>query len=355
MQTSQFKQFIHHKHFFCSFILVLLLIVCGFTVSSAKNGGTLRNYKHGDTLPSFKLPRLNATNSESINPGNGKPGIIMFFSIRPDFRKKRSLALLRSIADLSLKYKNRINITAVYSDKKEANIISAFIKSSAINITVLSDSKKKVYNKYGVFMMPLIVLTDSKGKLHEVIPYTFNIREIVAGNIKMLLGDWNSEQLVESLKPKQKFIKSDKEKEYIRRINYGKIMLSKRMYPQAIREFSNATKLMPKSIGAHLELGFAFISAKKFSEAEGSFSDALKINPDSDDAISGLGLSYYGQGQTDKALAKLESAFIAIKPRLEVIIALADIYEQKGDNNKANRLNKLAVDRLMTLYEQRWQ
>ncbi len=263
--------------------------------------------------------------------------------------------MLSSLADIADNYGNSINVIGVYSDKKEGEVVESYMKSSSIKLKVLNDAKKNVYDQYGVFMMPLIVIADSQGKLHEIIPYTFNIRSIVDGNIKLLLGEWSKDQLLTSLKPKQSIIKTDEEKEYIRRINYGKIMASKKMYSQAIREFSTATKIMPKLTTAYIELGFSYIAAEKYSKAEETFGKALKIDSESDDAISGLGLSFYGSGDTEKALVNLESAFISMDPRIEVVIALADIYEKKGNNNKANRLNKLAVGKLMKLYEQRWK
>jgi tetratricopeptide (TPR) repeat protein len=203
--------------------------------------------------------------------------------------------------------------------------------------------------------MPLVVLSDKDGRLHETVPYTYNIRGIVEGNIKLLLKEWDREQLIDALKPKQKAPKSGEEKEYIRRINYGRVMLSKKMYGQAIREYSNAVKLMPQLIKAHVGLGFALLEAKQYDKAEVSFNKALSIDPDSDDAIAGLGLAHHGQGKIDIALTELENAFIAANPNIEVIITLAEIYEKKGFNKKANRLNKLAVSRLMTLFEQRWK
>jgi Flp pilus assembly protein TadD len=181
------------------------------------------------------------------------------------------------------------------------------------------------------------------------------MKRIVEGNIKYLLGELDKDQLVKTLKPKEKEVKSDQEKEYIRRINYGRIMYGKKMYGQAIREFSTAVKLMPQLVEAHIDLGYALMASKKYEEAEGSFNEALKINAESDNAIAGLGLSYYHRGNTELAFAELEKAFIAPNPRLEVIIALAEMYEERGIDEKANRLNKLAVTRLMMMYEQRWK
>ena len=334
---------------------ILFLIAWSHDFAQAQEAGILRHIKMGDKLPSINLPTINDNSPHSLTPGKGKPAVIMFFSVRPDFRKKRSLALLSTLSDLAAQYKTKLDIIGIFSDDTKKDTVNTYMAKSNLNITVYNDDQKEIYNKYGVFMMPLVLISDSDGKLHEVIPYNYNIREIVNGNIKLLLGEWNRDQLVKSLKPKEKIIKSQEEKEYIRRINYGRIMQSKKMYKQAIRELSNAAKLMPQLIEAHIGLGFSFLKTKKYDKAVASFSKALKINPESDDAIAGLGLAYYGLGKIDSALVELEKAFIAPNPRLEAIITLAEIYEKRGSNDKANRLNKLAISRLMTMYEQRWK
>ena len=337
------------------FFVLILLCILAQSAQSASKKATLRNYQYGDKLPAFKLSPIQGGKSEKFSPGMGKPTIMMFFSVHPNFRKKRSLALLTALSELASKYKQKIKIIGVYSDNKDFKVVENYLKSSAKHIRVYSDPKKLVVDHYGVFMMPLAVMTTGAGKLHEVIPYTFNIRELIEGNIKVLLGKWTKKQLHDSLKPKQISKKSKAEMEYIRRVNYGRIMKDKKMYSQAIREFSTAIKIQPKSIEAYLELGFAEISEKEWDKAAAAFKKAQKIDKDSDDAIAGLGLTYYGKGDTKAAKDTLENAFIAPKPRLEVIIALADLYESEGNNSKANRLNKLAVSRLMTLYDQRWK
>jgi tetratricopeptide (TPR) repeat protein len=336
-------------------IAALAIVMYSFAFSFAEESAVLQNYKRGERLPSIKLPTTKDMHPQLFTPGKGKPAIVMFFSIRPDFRKKRSLALLSTLSDLADQYKTKLDVIGIYSDSRKMDTVKKYMENSSINMVVYNDSKKKVYNKFGVFMMPLVVLSDGDGKLHEIIPYTYNIREIIDGNIKFLLGEWDKDRLVESLKPKEMIIRSKEEKEFIRRINYGRIMQSKKMYGQAVREFSNAVKLMPQLIEGHIDLGFALYKSKKYDQAEGSFREALKINAESDDAIAGLGLAYYGQGKIEPAFVELEKAFIASSPSLDVIITLAEIYEKKGFNEKANRLNKLAVSRLMTMYEQRWK
>jgi len=338
-----------------SAIMSFTFIAGSCHMAQAEEAGTIRNFKRGEKLPSIELRTAKERKKMSFVPGNGKPAVIMFFSIRPDFRKKRSLALLSSLSDLANQYKTKLDIIGIFSDNQMLDTVAKYIDASSINVTVYDDNQKSVYTQFGVFMMPLVILSDSNGKLHEVIPYTYNIQKIVDSNIKYLLGEWDKDQLADSLKPKETKIRSKEEKEYIRRINYGRIMQAKKMFGQAIREFSIAVKLMPHLIDAHIDLGFALLTSEKYDEAEKSFGEALKINEDSDEAISGLGLVYYKRGNIDAAFTELEKAFIAPNPRLEVIIALADIYEKKGLNDKANRLNKLAVSRLMTMYEQRWK
>ncbi len=341
--------------FFSLFCLVFTNFFIHGAQAALGQNATLRNYKAGDRLPAFRLPPIQGGKPETIIPGHGKPTLMMFFSIHPNFRKTRSLALLNALSNLANKYGEAVNIIGIYCDNKDQNTVVHYMRSSAAHIRVYNDSSKAVLDNYGVFMMPLVVLTNSKGELNEVIPYTYNIREIIDGNIKFLLGKWTKKQLLKALAPRTNIKRSKKEKEYIRRINYGRIMASKKMYSQAVREFNTAIKIMPNTINAYIELGFVQIAEKKWQKAEAAFKKAQTINKESDNAMAGLGLSYYGLGEVKKAKNILENAFIAPHPRLEVIIALANIYESEGNNKKANRLNKLAVSRLMTMYEQRWK
>ncbi len=335
--------------------LLLTLFTCA-TARAETEKATLRAFKYGEKLPAFTAKTVDGQGSKTFTPGHdGKPSLIIFFSIRPEFRQKRSLALLTAMAAMADQFKNRVEIVGVFSDDQGEQVVKEYIKPFANKLVVYADPAKEINDRYGVFMMPLAVMATGQGTLHEVIPYAFNIRELIDGNFKLLLGEWTKAQLQASLTPEQNTAQSEAEKEYIRRVNYGKIMQVKQMYSQAVREFSNAIKIMPNSIAAHLEIGYAYISLKEWDKAEEAFKKAQEIDKESDNAIAGLGLAYYGKGEIAQALPVLENAFIAPEPRLEIIIALADIYEKKGDNTKANRLNKLAISRLMTLYEQRWK
>ncbi len=333
-------------------VIVFGCILLATTVSASAN--RLRDHDHGDPLPAFSLPRLTGGGTVRVTPGD-RPLAVMFFSIKPEFRKKRSLALLAALNSLNEDFQGRVRMAAVYCDETGQDTIAEYIKERRIELPVLDDAKREVHNLYGIFMMPLVVLIDADGRLHEVIPYAYNIREMVEGNLHLLLGEWDEKKLAEFLAPKKTKIYSKEEKEFIRRINYGKVMMNRKMYPQAVREFTTATRLLPNKVEGWLELGFAQLALENWQEAEKIFRKALTIDSESDGAIAGLGLALYHRGDIDAALSELENAFIAPEPRLEVILALADIYEKKGDIKKAIRFNKLAVTRLLTMYEHRWR
>ncbi len=335
-------------------IVVLGAVLLFVSVVSAASANRLRNHDHGDPLPSFSLPLVTDGRTVEVSPG-GEPMAIVFFSITPEFRKKRSLALLAALNELDKDLGGKARFVAVFCSDQGEGTVRAYLQERRIGLPVLVDKDRRAHNLYGIFMMPLVVLVDAKGRLHEVIPYAYNIRELVEGNLRLLLGEWNEKQLAAFLAPKETKEYSKEEKEFIRRLNYGKVMMSRKMYPQAVRELSTATKLMPDRVDGWVELGFAYLAMKKPGEAERIFRKALTVDSESDGAIAGLGLALYHQQRLQEALPELENAFIAPKPRLEVILALADLYERQGQIKKAMRFNKLAVSRLLTMYEHHWQ
>lgn len=307
----------------------------------------LINFKENTKLPSFTLPDIATGKAVSFNPSSGKPSFLIFFSVTPSYREQRSLALAQTQAKLNADFQGRIQSYGVFSDSQGGENIKNYLRDKIITIPVLDDSKREVYERYGVFMMPLAVLIAGDGTLQTVVPYTANIEETLGNNLKFMLGDWTKEQFQNSLKPQQNISRSPEEKEYIRRVNYGRVMLGKKIHGAALREFMTAIKIMPKSIEAYIGLGNVQFAAQKFDQAEQSYRQALEIDKESDEALSGLGIVLYQKGSMDQAIPILENALISPNPQLEVIVSLAEYYEKNGQIDKAIRLNKLAVSKLM--------
>ena len=330
--------------------LATVMITCQ-TVHALAADNELLNFKEGSPVSSFTLPELTSGKPVTVEPSSGKPLVIMFFSVTPQFREQRSLGLAESLTKLNAEFHGRVNFSALFSDNQGHETVKRYIQDGLITIPVLDDSNRQVYERYGVFMMPLAILIAGDGTLQAVVPYTSNSNEIIANNLKYLLGDWSKEKWQDSFKPQQNTVKSKEEQEYIRRVNYGRVMLSRKMYSSALREFMTASKIMPKATEAHVGLGKVQFVTEKLDQAEESFRAALAIDKDLDEALSGLGLVLYKKGALDKAIPILENALISAEPQIEVIMTLADFYEKNGLIDKAICLNKLAVSRLLKQYD----
>ncbi|HFQ81755.1 MAG TPA: tetratricopeptide repeat protein [Desulfobacterales bacterium] len=306
---------------------------------------SLLHYKLNARLPSFKLNKTGGTGQYGLS-ADGRPAVIMFFSTRPPFRAVRSIKLAEVLSHLSKKFQRRVDFMAVYSgrgDIRNNKQFNDYRTKGLINIPILDDRNQEIYRRYGVFMLPMALITDQHNRLQAIIPYTANIERVIGNNLRFILGDWDLKRFKKSLTAHVNHEKSKKEKAYIRRINYGRVMLDRGIYSAALREFNTAAQIMPKSIEATIGRGQVLVKMKKWRQAIKAFKKALKFNKNADNALSGLGFSLYRLGDTKQALPILENALICPSPDIEVVLALADIYEQKGNLPKALRLNKLAI------------
>jgi len=323
----------------------------GLGTSLDKN--SLLHFTPGDTMPGFSLPLIGGQGRVTFRPRRGgRPQVIMFFSLSPQFRARRSVSLAGALGRLKEKYAGRAVFSAVYSGgNSRGDMIDQYIEDGLLPLPVLDDRDKKLYHDYGVFMLPLVLVINGDGALQSVIPYTETIGELVDNNLKLALGEWSLADFRNSLKPRKNIVHSKEEKEYIRRVNYGRVMFARKMYTSALREFNTAARMVPRPLEALVGLGYVHLARKEWGKAEKTFAKALKINKDSDRALAGLGIALFRQGRTAKAMPILENALISENPSIEVITALADIYEQRGQVVKAMRLNKLAIERLLKKFQ----
>jgi len=334
-------------------LLIITVVIATFkaTICPAEDSGLLY-HKLSDKMPGFQLNEVKSGKTITFVPDNGKPSVLMFFSIKPSFRAHRSVSLASDLKKLDKIFNGRVIFLAIYSDDEEFKILKKYIADGLISLPVLNDPTRAIYNKYGVFMLPITVIMDTKGQLQSVIPYTSNTSELINNNLKLILGDWTLKQFKNSLTIKANQVKTKEEKAYIRRVNYGRVMQARGMYSAALREFNTARKIMPHSPEALIGIGQVQLKLKKWNDAEEAFHKALKINKESDEALAGLGLTLYRKGDEKQALPILENALISTNQDLEVVISLAAIYEKNGNIVKAIRLNKLAISMLWKRLEQ---
>jgi len=344
----------HKRRRFTNRLLILSIwisLVLTAPLPVQADQSSLLHYKLNARLPAFQLNKIGGTGQDGLS-ADGRPSVIMFFSTTPSFRAVRTIKLAEILTHLSKKLQRRVNFMAVYSGRGDIRELSDYITRGLINIPILDDRNQDIYRRYGVFMLPIALITDQHNRLQAIIPYTAGIERIIDNNLKFILGEWDLKRFKKSLRTRGNQEKSKKEKAYIRRINYGRVMLARGIYSAALREFNTAAQIMPHSLEAIIGRGQVLVKMKKWQQAVTVFRQALKFSKDNDNALSGLGFSLYKLGDTKQALPILENALICPKPRIEVVIALADIYEKEENFSKALRFNKLAISILRGRLEQ---
>lgn len=326
------------------------IFLCTVAAAEAK---PLRHFDINDQLPAFTLPELNAaTPPRTFDPAStGKPAVILFFTASNEFHERKAAEILETFAMLVKKYGSRADFSLIYSGDRGMDNIAAKLQEKQISLTILHDRDETVYNLLGVYVMPVAIITSKTGSIEQVVPHTHNMTELIEGNLLVSLGDRSAEEQQQNLES-ENLDKSPEEKTFQRRLNYGRVMMARQMYPQAAREFASAIELMPAVEVTYTELGFAHIGMKDWDLARQNFSASLERNRASKEAAAGLALTLYHLGDIEAALPGLEAAGAAEAPRPEILIALADIREQKGDLQQALKMYKTALSRLQALHKE---
>lgn len=329
------------------FFLVSCLIV--LALADLAMAGGLRKLNPGDMLPEFSLPPLAGGAPVSVAAVGAKTRVLLFLSAENDFQKDRALPVIASLAGLAATYKTKADFLAVYTNAQGGSEVLGHLQKQNLSLPVLDDKDLTVYNLYGVFVMPVVVIAAADGKITAIIPFTHNIVELVEDNLKVALGEWSQADMDKS-ENVENVEKTPEEKAHQRRLNYSRVMVARKMYPQAAREFAKVIELAPEATEAYLELGYVQLAMKDWDLAEKNFNFVMQHDAGSEDAEAGLGLALYGRGDIDAALPKLEKGLKSKAPRVEIIITLAEIYASRDREQDSLAMYKTALARLLEEY-----
>lgn len=335
------------------FIAAVIAALCALATAEAR---PLRHYDVGDPLSAFTLPSLAGQGQPfTFDPAaTGRPAVIMIFTASNEFHARKAVEILESMAMLGEKYGSRTDLLLVYADDRGMEGVVAGLHEQKRTFTMLHDRNRELYNRYGVYIMPVAIVVSASGSIEQIVPYTHNMAELVEGNLRLALGDWSREQLQQMLNPEA--VKggeaTEAEKAYERRLNYGRLMMAQHLYAQGAREFARAIELLPAKEITYLELGSAQLAMKDWEAARASFNAALAQNRESREAAAGLALALYHLGEVEAARPGLEAAVAADSPRPEIMLALAEIHEKNGDFQQALQLYKSALSRLRSQHEE---
>ena len=104
---------------------------------------------------------------------------------------------------------------------------------------------------------------------------------------------------------------------------------------KAVARINQVIQATPDNFMAHLLLGEVYVNQKKPTEAEGEFHKAIQINPKVSAGYLDLANLSRSRGDTNAAIQFLQQGIAAIPGDARLSVALAELYQLAGNNDKA--------------------
>lgn len=318
--------------------LLALLLSAG-----ASSAYAFRNISPGDKAPDFTLPSLDG-NEVSLASYDGKIVVLLLWATDTESKRERSAELLKAIESIVERHgKKGVTALSISVDTDGRDRVAAIVEQSGAAFPTLLDVDGHVYGSYGVFVLPTVGIIGKDGTLKKAFGYTSEMEKVIEGEIQVLLGLKTEEELKVELTPEEVVEKSKELKDADRHMNLGRVMVERRLFAQARKEFEAAAELEPDRAEAFIELGAVLIKEGEYDDALEQFMKGLELDPESADAHAGVGQIFFHKGQLDDAIDEIEWA-LEIHPRdPEIYYQLGVAYEKKGDKKEALRLYKRAL------------
>ncbi len=326
---------------FLSFSLAVSLTL--MLLTGASPALAFRNISPGDKAPDFELSSVDGK-KVSLSSHSGKIVLLLLWATDTESKEQRSAELMRTIESVMQAHKSRgVSALSINFDKDGREKISGIVEQSGVTFPTLLDEEGQVYGSYGVFILPTVGIIDKDGTLKKAFGYTHDVGKMVDGEVQVLLGLKTEEELAGELAPEEVVEKPKELKDADRHMNLGRIMVERRLYDQAGKEFEEAAKLEPGRAEAFVEWGLVLTAAGEHDKALEQLAKGLELDPESAVAHAGMGLALLDKGQLDDAIDELEWA-LEISPRnAKMHYQLGLAYEKKGDQKDALKLYKSAL------------
>jgi len=125
----------------------------------------------------------------------------------------------------------------------------------------------------------------------------------------------------------------------------GQVALQQMQYPAADGELKRAIELDPRDPESYAELGLAQLLDAEYGAAAKSFQTAVEVRPDDAQTYINLANFYKGQNAPDRAEQSLHQGMTRNPKAVELPVALAGLYVERGRLPDANRvLNQVEAD-----------
>lgn len=297
----------------------------------------------GDEAPDFRLMTLRGEVTELYDY---RDSILVLIYWNPE--NKRSALALNDAQDIFKKYgKKGVQFAGITADADNKDAIQNIISTDKIELPILLDNERRVYNNYQIRVYPTTVIIDKEGKLSYLLPgHPLTYAATLENHIRLALGEIDKDSLAELLSNGKENVDEhadEAERIYNLALEFAGSGLSDKAI-EAVKQSIESKSDMAKS---HILLGFLLLRNKEADRAFACFNKAIELEPDSKDAKTGLGEVYILKNELDKAVEILTSAAEANPYSQMAYYDLGRVYELKGEKDKSIAMYKKAVHKIL--------
>lgn len=325
----------------------VLVTACFCSVSNSfAESFPFRSIAIGNPIPAANVTAFKKQETVNFNSFKGKPFVVVFWGADLPAKKERAIKAFTTLQELLPFFEKRnISILAVNVQDDPVEVIEEVVTLSKSTMPMYVDSSKTLYADLGIFVMPALLLLDKDGKVNAGMGYSHDVGDRLKGDCEILLGEKTKEQVAEAIRPKVAD-KSPEEKEAMRRLNMGEVLVKKGMSDSAIREYEEAIKIFPAIGGeAYVQLGCLYLDAGKIDEADKMIEKGLKMTPDS---LRGqiCMAKVMAVDNVQDAINELESLLLRKSQSPDLHYAIGTFYEKLGNTAKSAKEYRKAYELL---------
>jgi len=282
----------------------------------------------GSPVPSLALENLEGATARV--PGAGQVTVIAFW--RPGQQlSDDALADLGALA-ASLSAKN-VDLIAVAESGADREASRA--RAARLPLRFLLDRDGRMGEAYGIIVFPSTAVIGSDGRLKYYLPSrTPAYRTLVEATVLHARGSVSEEELARRLRAAGDAHATGGE---TARTAYrrGVELMQEKRYAEARAALSEALSRAPEQLDAELQLGYVQLELREPALALEHFEAILKRNPASPAARVGRGIARLRLGAIDEGIRLLEDAVVLNPEPVRGHWELAQVYEARGDLDRA--------------------
>ncbi len=313
-------------------------------------GAAFRNVEKGKPLPDFTIKDL-AGMDHTLSAEKGKVVVLGFVRVDQD----RSVKTFNALEEINGIFKDDgVTVWAVTSQTEDKAVIRSLVEKLSLEYPVLLDESGKIYGQYGLFTFPVTAIIDQEGNfIFEYTSYGNDYKDTIVNRTRLLLGLISEDDFTRSVEKTEIATVTAEQKEANRNLQTAKVLLQRGFGTKALPKLERVLELDPTRVEARILAGEVYIKGEQYDRAREQFEKVFEVDPNNNEARVGLASVLIAQGNLDEAEVHLQKA-VALNPDPTLaLFRLGQVYEKKGDTQKAMETYRDALERFLKKSEKR--